>query len=238
MDANEATRSHSGPPPGAAPSRLRSALLILAGLAAAAALLVALLPRGVTWSDVGNIRAAVADAILALNRDGILPPDVRPGHFTAADRQRLRAASRSNLAAHFAGQALTNILTNHLEWIDRIAVDAAESWGIFDELVRLDMDEPLMIGPAAVVSGTYTLREQSASGLPDGRIATLGGTYIEAFTFQLERIGDRWMVTNYTDHPVDFIRDPALESNLDVNPAPEATKFIPSERPFVPPPLP
>jgi len=142
MDANEATRSHSGPPPGAAPSRLRSALLILAGLAAAAALLVAFLPRGVTGSDVGDIRAAVADAILALNRDEILPPDVRPGHFTAADRARLRAASRSNLAAHFAGQALTNILTNHLEWIDRMAVDPHESWGIFFELRCVDMEEP------------------------------------------------------------------------------------------------
>ncbi len=95
-----------------------------------------------------------------------------------------------------------------------------------------------MVGPAAVVSGTYTIRAQGASGLPDGRIATLGGLYIQAFTFQLERIGDRWMVTNYTNHPVDFIPDPALESNLDVNPAPEATKVIPSERPFVPPPLP
>lgn len=212
--------------------------LALAALAAAVVFIVALLPRELTASDVGDIRGAVAGAIEALNRDPILPPDVRPGHFSEADRQRLRAASRTNLAQHFAGQALTNALTNHLEWIDRIAVNAAESWGIFADLVRLDMDEPVMVGPAAVVSGTYTLRAQGASGLPDGRIATLGGTYIQAFTFQLERIGDRWLVTSYTDHPVDFIPDPALESNLDVDPAPGATKFIPSERPYVPPPLP
>lgn len=216
----------------------RRPALVLAAVAATAALIVALLPRELTASDVGDIRGAVAGAIEALNRDTILPPDVRPGRFSEVDRQRLRAASRTNLAQHFAGQALTNALTNHLEWIDRIAVNAAESWGIFADLVRLDMDEPVMVGPAAVVSGTYTLRAQGASGLPDGRIATLGGTYTQAFTFQLERIGDRWLVTSYTDHPVDFLPDPALESNLDVNPAPGATKFIPSERPYVPPSLP
>lgn len=142
MGVNEATRPRSGPDPAATRSRLRSGLLVLAGLTAAVALLVALLPRGVTGSDVGDIRAAVAGAIEALNRGVVLPPDVRPGHFTAADRERLRAATRSNLAAHFAGQALTNALTNHLEWIDRIAVDAAESWGIFADLVRLDMGRP------------------------------------------------------------------------------------------------
>lgn len=212
--------------------------MTLVVLGAIVVILAAFLPRAVTGSDVGDIRAAVADAIEALNRDVNLPPDVRPGHFTASDRARLRAASRSNLAAHFVGQALTNALTNHLEWIDRIAVDASESWGVFSELVRLDMDEPVMVGPAAVVTGTYTLRAQAASGLPDGRIATTGGLYVQAFTFQLERVGDRWLVANYTDHPVDFIPDPALESNLDVNPAPGATKVVPSERPYVPPPLP
>jgi hypothetical protein len=83
---------------------------------------------------------------------------------------------------------------------------------------------------------TGCTRPRPGSGAGAGRGS--GGLYVQAFTFQLERIGDRWLVTNYADHPADFIPDPALESNLDVNPAPEATKSMPSERPFGPPPLP
>ncbi len=103
------------------PVRCLVVTTVVLGILVPTVALVAGCTGSLSPSDVGDIRAAVADAILGLNRDVDLPPDVRPGHFTAADRARLRAASRANLAEHFADQALTNALTNHLEWIDRIA---------------------------------------------------------------------------------------------------------------------
>ena len=40
----------------------------------------------------------------------------------------------------------------------------------------------------------------------------------------MERLGGSWFVTDFTDAPLNFTPDPALESGTDLDPAPDATK--------------
>ena len=61
------------------------------------------------------------------------------------------------------------------------------------------------------------------------------GTYTISRSFELQRQGGRWFVTAFTDQPLDFVPDPALDANLDVDPNPAATKQVPKE--YVPVPV-
>jgi hypothetical protein len=194
------------------------------------------LPHLVTGGDVGDIPAAVRGAIDAYNEATVLPPGVKAGQFSNSDRQLVRGNIQTNLARHFSSTALTNVLTNVMGWADRIAINPTESRSILYAFIRMDMDTPVTAGNAATVTGTYVMIEKSAWALGDGRTATLGGRYTNRFTYQLERIAGQWFVTAYTDQPVDFVPDPSMESNLDVNPAPEATKAVATERPYTAPP--
>jgi hypothetical protein len=208
----------------------RAALLaaVLVGAVAVGLANLATSPR-TSGADVGDLDAAVTGAITALNTGSALPAGVRPGLFSAADREAVRSGIRSNLIGHFTGTALTNILTNQLRWADRIATSSAESHSVYFELLKVLLDEPVMYGESATISGRYVMVEQSAWDLPDGETATIGGTYTNVFTYQLERVGGAWLVTSYTDQPFDFVPDPKLSSNLDLDPNPDATKPPPLE---------
>ncbi len=212
-------------------SRRRRVAPIAALLVGAVGLALANLatsPR-TSGADVGDRTAAVTGAITALNTGSMLPAGVRPGLFSAADREAAKSHIRSNLIGHFGGTALTNILTNQLRWADRIATSSAESHSVAFQLLKVLMDESIMYGNSATISGRYVMDEQSAWSLPDGETATVGGTYTNVFTYQLERAGSVWLVTSYTDQPFDFVPDPKLSNNLDVDPNPDATKPPPLE---------
>lgn len=203
--------------------------------------LAALLTLGSTFTssaiggDVGDIDAAVRGAIEASNGAPQLLPGMRPGRLSNDQRGAVRDAIRNKLTRFFAGTALTNRLSSFLSWADRIASNPGESRLISSQLGQIRLDHPIVAGSAATISGTYAIVEQQGYDLPDGRTATFGGTYTNSFAFELQRHGGRWLVTAFTDQPLDFVPDPAMEANLDINPNPAATKHIPDE--YVPVPI-
>lgn len=186
-------------------------------------------------TDVGDIDAAVRGAIEASNASPQLLPGMRAGHLSSQQRAAVRDAVRARLTRFLAGTALTNRLSSSLSWADRIAANPGEGRLISYRLGQVEIDHPIVSGSAATISGRYVIVEQQGYDLPDGRTATYGGTYTQSFAFELQRQGGRWFVTAFTDQPLDFVPDPALDANLDVNSNPAATKQIPNE--YVPVPV-
>lgn len=185
--------------------------------------------------DVGDIDAAIRGAIEASNAAPQLLPGMRAGHLSNEQRAAVRDRIRTRLTRFLAGTALTNRLSTFLAWADRIAANPGESRLLSYQLSGVEIDQPVVAGSAATISGRYVIVEQQGYDLPDGRTATFGGTYTQSFAFELQRLGGRWVVTAFTDQPLDFVPDPAMDANLDVNPNPAATKQIPKE--YVPVPV-
>jgi hypothetical protein len=201
------------------------------------ALAVAALSQSTAGGDVGDIRAAVRTAIEAEMQVTALPENLRPGHVSDVERQSLKEHIRAEYAQSFARTALTEKLSNVQAIVDRIATDPSAPHLLFYELVSLDMDDPIIAGNSATVTGTFVIRTKSAWDWPDGRTATIGGTGSDSFAFQLERIGGSWFVVYESEQPGDVVPDPSMESNLNP-PSPEETKSVPTEQPYkVPPPL-
>ena len=118
--------------------------------------------------DTGNIEAAVRKAIVADNTATMLPPGLRPGLFSDAERQTLRTNVNATYAEGFRGTALTRRLTGVLAWVNRIATDPTEARLLKFRLVDLAMDPPIMAGDSATVTGTYTIVEQQGFDLANG----------------------------------------------------------------------
>jgi hypothetical protein len=196
------------------------------GIAAGAAVLfiVWAMSSSVAGNDIGDIKGVVRDAIETNAGITLLPSGLAPGSIKDADRKALKATISAKYQQYFAGAAFTNRLTGLFAWVDRIAAKSSEGRLISYALATLDMDPPLVQGTSATVTGTYSLIEKQGYDLPDGRIATYGGTYTNDFTFTLERRSGRWYVVEFSDQPIDFVNDPAMASNLDVDPGAMSTK--------------
>lgn len=222
---------------GIRPSRARAFALGIVVIVAVAVVLAlgSTFTSSAAGGDVGDIDAVVRGAIEASNAAPQLLPGMRAGHLSEAQRAAVRDAVRTRLTRFLAGTALTNRLSSYLSWADRIAANPGESRLISYRLGRVEIDHPVVSGTSATIAGRYVIVEQQGYDLPDGRTATYGGTYTQSFAFELQRQGGRWFVTAFTDQPLDFIPDPALDANLDVNPNPAATKQVPKE--YVPVPV-
>jgi len=181
-----------------------------------------------------ELRVVAERAIVTNNVLTMLPEGIRPGHFSDSDRQAVRGHINQEFMRTFAGTALTNRLNGFLAWADRIAKDPAQPRLLAFKLLDLSLDAPTVLDDVATVTGTYSMSLKQAYDTPDGVTATYGGTYTNAFTLQTERRGTTWFVTAFTEQPTGFVRDPSFESNLDVNPAPGATKPPTDDNPPVP----
>lgn len=225
-------------------SRLRSAswprLLAPVVLFAAGALSALAVTGGVTRSappaDPAVIRAVVERAIITDNTLIALPPGMKAGHLTDAERRAVRGRITSEYMKAFAGSALTSRMNGLLAWADRIATDPLQPRTLSFELVNLSMDPPIVVDDVATVTGTYQTVIKGAYDTLDGVTATYGGTYVHAFTYELERRGNNgtWFVTGSAEQPVSFEANPDFESNLDIDPAPDATKPPTEGNPPVP----
>jgi hypothetical protein len=196
-------------------------LVVAVGLLA-----VALLMKSPATSagSPGDIPAAVKDALSARQTVMILPANLHAGSLTQADKDSLKSNVRAVLAPRWGGTALTNVLTNAFAWIDRVATNPTEGYALTFDLVSVQLDPPILANGAATVTGTYRFIAQQGYGLPDGRQATYGGTYTNRFTFELQHGDAGWYVSAYTDEPIGMEPNPSFESNLNVDPNPEATK--------------
>jgi len=194
----------------------------------------AMLARSAQPVDPNELRAAVERAVVTNNQLTMLPGGVRPGHFSDSDRQAVRGHITQEFMKAFAGGALTNRMNGFLAWADRIAKDPTQPRLLSLKLLNLSMDPPAVLDDVATVTGTYSMLLKQAYDTPAGVTATYGGTYTNAFTVQLDHRGSAWLVTAFAEQPTDFVRDPSLESNLDVNPAPGATKPPTGDNPPVP----
>jgi hypothetical protein len=212
------------------------ALGIVTTIAVAAAFsLGSTFTSSVAGGDVGDLDAAVRGAIDASNAAPQLLAGMRAGHLSSDQRAAVRDGIRTRLTRYLAGTALTNRLSSFLAWADRIAANPGESRVLSYQLRQVEIDHPVVAGSAATISGRYVIIEEQGYDLPDGRTATFGGTYTQSFAFELQRQASRWVVTAFTDQPLDFVPDPAMDANLDVNPNPAATKEIPKD--YVPVPV-
>ncbi len=171
------------------------------------------------------VLTTVANGALRTNNElTALPPGLRPGHINDEDRQRLRASINARFARDFAGAAFTNRLNGLLAWADRISTDPTQPRVLSADLINVHLDPPVVRSDVATLTGVYDLVEKQAYDTPLGVTATFGGTFTNSFVMQLERRGSTWLVTAFSEQPVGFVRDPSMESNLDVDPNPGATK--------------
>jgi hypothetical protein len=185
--------------------------------------------------DRAQLRAVTERAVVTNNVITMLPEGFRPGHFTDNDRQTVRGRINQKFMDTYAGTALTNRLNGFLAWADRIATDPTQPRLLSFKLLNLSLDPPTVLDDVATVTGTYSMLLKQGYDTADGITATYGGTYTNAFTLQLEhRGGSAWFVTAFSEQPTGFVRDPSLESNLDVNPAPGETKPPTDDNPPVP----
>lgn len=197
---------------------LIAAVVIIGGSILASAVMSAAPP------DRATLAAIVSDALTTNTETTKLPDGLRPGHINDSDRKALRAQIDARFAKNFAGPAFTNRLNGLLSWADRIAHDPTVPRVKSAKIKSVEIDAPVISGDTATLTGTYDLIEQQAYDTPSGVTATYGGTYTDSFALQLERRGQVWMVTAFSEQPLDFVPDPAMESNLDVDPNPGATK--------------
>lgn len=217
--------------------RAKSGLIILVAAVSLSLLAVAattMLARSAQPVDPNELRPAVERAVVTNNMLTTLPDGVRPGHFSDDDRKAVRGHISLEFMKSFAGGALTNRMNGFLAWADRIAKDPTQPRLLSFKLLNLSMDPPAVLDDVATVTGTYSMLLKQGYDTPGGVTATYGGTYTNAFTVQLDRRGNAWFVTAFAEQPTDFVRDPSLESNLDVNPAPGATKPPTGDNPPVP----
>ncbi len=171
-----------------------------------------------------DLEAVATRAIEVNNRSTMLPAAYAPGRLTADQHRSLRATIQSSYVGVFAGPALANRLNGFLSWADRIAADPSQPRALTADIASVSFDPPVVSGDTATVTGTYVLVEKQAYDTPSGVTATLGGRYTNSFAMELSKRGAVWMVTGYSEQPVDFAADPSMSSNLDVDPNPGATK--------------
>jgi hypothetical protein len=177
--------------------------------------------------DKATMEAVVTRAIEIDETMTKLPLGAKAGHLTDADRSTLRANIRTSYASVFAGPAFTNRLNGLLTWADRIATDPTQSHVLFSDIQSIRFDDiPAVNGDTITATGVFDVRAQSAWDTTDGITVKDGGIYTNSFAMTLERKGNgnSWFVTSYSISPLDYIPDPALGENLDINPNPEATK--------------
>ena len=177
--------------------------------------------------DPAAIQAVVVRAIEIDEGISELPAGAKAGHLTDVERSSLRANIRTRYETVFAGPAFTNRLNGLLAWADRVAMDGTESRVLWSEITAVRFDDvPLVSGDTVTVSGTYDVRAQSAWDTTTGVTVKDGGIYTNSFAMTLERRGNgnAWFVTSYSIAPVDYVPDPALGENLDIDPNPGATK--------------
>lgn len=171
-----------------------------------------------------EIQSIAERAIVIANTATELPNELKPGHFLDSERASLRGRITQDLMSTFADGALTGRMNGYLAWVDRIAKDPTQPRTLSFSLVSLSMDPPAVLYDVATVTGTYVMSAKQAYNTGGGITATYGGTYTNAFTLQIEHLGSAWFVTAYSEQPIAFVPNASFESNLDVNPAPDATK--------------
>lgn len=203
-------------------------------LAARAAVLVAAVGIGVFGAaalaqsaarpDLANLEAVATRALEVNNRSTMLPANYAPGRLTAEQHRSLRASIQSSYAGVFAGPALTNRLNGFLSWADRIATDGSQPTTISADIVSVAFDPPAVTGDTASLTGTYDIVLKQGYQTTTGVSATLGGRYTNSFAMELSSRGAAWVVTGFSEQPVNFVPDPSMNSNLDVDPNPGATK--------------
>ena len=133
-------------------------------------------------------------------------------------------AAADALRVGFDGEALDTEMKNVEGWRDRIASDASEGQLLTYEFVELVVDELVLKSGVATVTGSYVITEKQAYGLPDGRLATYGGTYTNGFIATVSTGPSGWRVTTFDVEPRDLVNNEEFASNLDVDPNPSETK--------------
>ena len=129
----------------------------------------------------------------------------RVGDLTAGDREIVMTAAADALREGFDGEALETHLKNVEAWRDRIASERIRGAALAYEFGELTIDEMVLKSGVASVTGSYVITEKQGFGLPDGRLATYGGTYTNGFIATVSTSPTGWRVITFDVEPRDFV---------------------------------